>query len=58
MKGVAIFFMVMGHVMLFAFKMGGRMIEGFGVSNMPIFFYVSGFLAYCETGVTLSFCRK
>ena len=45
MKGVAIFFMVMGHVMLFAFKMGGSMIEGFGVSNMPIFFYVSGFLA-------------
>ena len=58
MKGVAIFFMVMGHVMLFAFKMGGSMIEGFGVSNMPIFFYVSGFLAYCETGNHTQFLQK
>lgn len=48
MKGVAIFFMVMGYVMLFSFKTGDSMIEAFGVSNMPMFFYVSGFLAYCE----------
>lgn len=48
MKGVAIFFMVMGHVMLFSFKTGNSMIEAFGVSNMPMFFYVSGYLAYCE----------
>lgn len=48
MKGVAIFFMVMGHMMVFSFKTGDSMIEAFGVSNMPMFFYVSGFLAYCE----------
>ena len=58
MKGVAIFFMVMGHVMLFSFKESNSMIEGFGVSNMPMFFYVSGFLAYCELNNITQFVQR
>lgn len=58
MKGVAIFFMVMGHVMLFSFKESNSMIEGFGVSNMPMFFYVSGFLAYCELKNIAQFVQR
>ena len=58
MKGVAIFFMVMGHVMLFSFKESNSMIEGFGVSNMPMFFYVSGFLAYCELNNITNYVQR
>lgn len=58
MKGVAIFFMVMGHIMLFAFKAPNSMIEAFGVSNMPIFFFVSGFLAYHEMTDRKSFVKS
>lgn len=58
MKGVAIFFMVMGHVMLFSFKETDSMIEAFGVSNMPMFFYVSGFLAYHEMKDWSQFAKR
>lgn len=46
MKGIAIILMVMGHVMLFSFDINPSEPLKFIYFNMPIFFYISGFLAY------------
>lgn len=46
MKGVAIFLMVMGHVLLFTFDMAECTLSNVFFINMPIFFYVSGYLLY------------
>lgn len=46
MKGIAIILMVMGHVMLFSFDINPSEPSKFIYFNMPIFFYISGFLAY------------
>ena len=46
MKGIAIFLMVMGHVLLFTFDMAECTLSNVFFINMPIFFYVSGYLLY------------
>lgn len=46
MKGIAIILMVMGHVMLFAFDLRAPEPLTSFYFNMPLFFYISGFLAY------------
>ena len=46
MKGLAILFVVMGHVMLFSFKIDPSEPSRFIYFNMPMFFYISGYLAY------------
>lgn len=46
MKAVAIFLMVMGHVLLFTFDVSECTLSNVFFINMPIFFYVSGFLLY------------
>lgn len=47
MKGVAIFLMVMGHVLIFCFNIQyPTPASTLHLLNMPCFFYVSGFLAY------------
>lgn len=47
-KGIAIFLMVMGHVILFTFDAKNCTIEKMFFFNMPAFFYVSGYLLYKE----------
>lgn len=50
MKGIAIFLMVMGHVLLFTFGIQheeSKLADVFFI-NMPMFFYVSGFLLFKE----------
>lgn len=46
MKGIAISMMVMGHVMLFTFGLNPSEPSKFIYFNMPLFFYISGYLAY------------
>lgn len=50
MKGIAIFLMVMGHVLLFTFGIqhGGDQLSKMFFLNMPVFFFVSGLLLYKE----------
>lgn len=48
MKGIAIFLMVMGHVLLFTFGSNRGIWMNISFINMPIFFYVSGYLLYKE----------
>lgn len=48
MKGMAIFLMVMGHVLIFTFGVNSCALEKVFFINMPIFFYVSGYLLYKE----------
>ena len=49
MKGIAIVLVVIGHVMLFTFDINPSEPSKFIYFNMPLFFYISGFLAYRET---------
>lgn len=49
MKGLAMILVVIGHIMLFAFKFNPSEPSKFIYFNMPMFFYVSGFLAYKES---------
>lgn len=46
MKGLAIILVVMGHVMLFSFNINPSEPSKFIYFNMPLFFYISGYLAY------------
>lgn len=47
MKGIAILLVVVGHVMQFSFGIHGSSVNGMlEIFNMPLFFYVSGYLAY------------
>lgn len=46
MKGIAIILVVMGHVMLFSFDINPSEPSKFIYCNMPLFFYISGYLAY------------
>lgn len=48
MKGIAIFLMVMGHVLIFTFGINECTLNNAAFLNMPVFFYVSGFLLYKE----------
>jgi len=49
MKGIAIVLVVIGHVMLFTFDINPSEPSKFIYFNMPLFFYISGFLAFRET---------
>ena len=46
MKGIAITLVVIGHVMLFSFNVNPSEPSKFIYFNMPLFFYISGYLAY------------
>jgi len=46
MKGIAITLMVMGHIMIFSFQIDNSQPARLLTFNMPLFFYISGFLAY------------
>lgn len=47
MKGIAILLVVVGHVMQFSFGIHSSSVNGMlEIFNMPLFFYVSGYLAY------------
>ena len=47
MKGLAILVVVLAHVYLFAFGMGNSAVFRFCTSfEMPLFMFVSGFVAY------------
>lgn len=46
MKGLAMVLVVMGHVMLFAFQIESSRSFQFIYFHMPLFFYISGYLAY------------
>lgn len=48
-KGIAIFLVVIGHVMIFSFGIHFSVVQSMLVLfHMPVFFYASGFLAYKE----------
>lgn len=57
-KGIAIFLMVMGHVILFTYGAENCTIEKMFFFNMPAFFYVSGFLLYKEIDNTRDFWSR
>jgi len=46
LKGIAITLMVMGHIVLFSFGINPSVSAEFLYFNMPLFFYMSGYLAY------------
>ena len=46
MKGVAIILVVIGHIMQFSFGFETSQPVKFLCFHMPLFFYISGFLAY------------
>lgn len=47
MKGIAILFVVIGHVFLFSFHNTNTAVDSLlTIFHMPVFFYISGFLAY------------
>ena len=47
MKGIAILFVVIGHVFLFSFHDTNTAVDSLlTIFHMPVFFYISGFLAY------------
>ena len=46
MKGVAIILVVIGHIMQFSFGFQTSQPVKFLCFHMPLFFYISGFLAY------------
>lgn len=49
MKGIAILFVIIGHLMLFSFQVRDTSLEWFlCIFEMPIFFYISGYFAYRE----------
>lgn len=52
MKGVAILFVVVGHVFLFSFGTRTSVFTMLSIFHMPIFFYISGYLAFKQiTGI-------
>lgn len=57
-KGIAIFLMVMGHVILFTYGAENCTIEKMFFFNMPAFFYVSGYLLYKEIDNTKDFIGR
>lgn len=57
-KGIAIFLMVMGHVILFSFGAKNCTIEKMFFFNMPAFFYVSGYLLYKNIDNTKDFIGR
>lgn len=57
-KGIAIFLMVMGHVILFTYGAENCTIEKMFFFNMPAFFYVSGYLLYKEVDNTKDFIGR
>lgn len=46
LKGIAIVLVVVGHIMLFSFKIDMSPTSECIYFNMPLFFYMAGFLAY------------
>lgn len=46
MKGLAIIIVVLGHVLIFSFGIDQTIANQVFFFNMPIFFYISGYLAY------------
>lgn len=47
MKGIAILLVVVGHVVQFSFGYNpSDVVNMLGIFHMPIFFYISGYLAY------------
>ena len=58
MRGIAIFLMVMGHVLLFTFGINRGIWINVSFVNMPIFFYVSGYLLYKDTSVPLKWTNR
>ena len=53
MKGIAIVLVVIGHVMLFTFDINPSEPSKFIYFNMPLFFYISGFLAFRGCFITI-----
>lgn len=50
MKGFAILVVVLAHVFLFSFDMGDSLVFRFCASfEMPLFMFVSGFVAYLSS---------
>lgn len=58
MKGIAIFLMVMGHVLLFTFGINDSTLTHVFFLNMPVFFYVSGYLLYKEIDNSKDFAKR
>lgn len=57
-KGVAIFLVVMGHVLQFVINDKGRMYDFIYTFHMPFFFMLSGYLAWKPKEFGLSFWAK
>lgn len=57
-KGVAIFLVVMGHVLQFVINDKGRMYDFIYTFHMPFFFMLSGYLAWKPKEFGLSFWTK
>lgn len=58
MKGIAIFLMVMGHVLLFTFGINDSTLTHVFFLNMPVFFYVSGYLLYKDIDNGKDFAKR
>lgn len=59
MKGVAIILVVMGHVNHFSFGLNNSQFGHFiSIFHMPIFFFISAYLAYKVFPDTISMLRK
>lgn len=58
MKGVAIILVVIGHIMQFSFGFETSQPVKFLCFHMPLFFYISGFLAYKKVASLSDLCER
>lgn len=59
MKGVAILFVIIGHVFLFSYGSGDNSVYNMlTIFHMPVFFYISGFLAYKSIPTMKEWCAR
>ena len=59
MKGVAILFVVIGHVLIFSFGTSDNSVfHMLTIFHMPVFFYISGYLAYRNIPTMKDWCQR
>ena len=59
MKGVAILFVVIGHVFLFSYGNSNNSVDSMlTIFHMPVFFYISGYLAYKSIPTMKEWCAR
>ena len=59
MKGVAILLVVIGHVFLFSYgNIDNSVFHMLTIFHMPVFFYISGYLAYRSIPTIAEWCQR